>query len=644
MSPSASKPRLLRFGIAWRLSLAFIGVAALSVVACFVGWLSYARLAENIDSINRVHLPAASLTAKLAEQGGAVTAAAPVLALARGAKEYANAKQGLDERLGVMRKVLAQATSEGVADPAGAGRLSADVEAIAQNLEALDEVVRRRLELEKSNRELIAQLRWLQADVMEEVEPLLEDRRFVVRSILARLAGDPPRSAGDVPLLASEFKRMEALSGLSAQANLAVGLMNRVATLSTLEELSQTMQFLAETADAIEPHLLALADAADAVTLRQALRKLLEMSSLEWGLPGLRRAEILASEEARALLARNGTLVQELGQAIDAYVNAASAQAAAAALSSASAINIGRNLLAGLAAFSMFTAFGVGVFYVKRNLVSRIQSLSDAARALEAGDLATPIDRRGQDELSDMAHALARFRDTKEELVQAAKLAALGQLAAGIGHELNQPLAAIRSQAHNSRLLISRDRLADADAALARIESLTIRMGDCVAHLKRFARKPLGQRGPVSLATAIQESIALFGTRLDDEGVTLTIDEAHDVHVMGEDVRLEQIFVNLISNALDAMKDLPDKQLSICIERGEELVVVIVRDSGAGVPAAEASTIFDPFVTTKPIGAGLGLGLSISYNIAKDFGGSLALSSTNEVGGAFVLSLKRANV
>ncbi len=637
----------VRFGIAWRLSLAFLGVGALAVVACIVGWLSYARLSENLDSINRVHLPSAALSARLAEQGGAIIATAPVLALARTPEEYEEAKKGLDGRLSAMRDVLGEIA---LARPGWLpeANLAVNVDAIARNLASLDAAVRERLSLERRNREMVAQLRWLHADLIEEVEPLIDDSRFAIRSMLAAAERASPGQAAagepqDMERLRQEIRKTEAMTALNAQANLAVGLVNRVATLTTLEDLAQTMHFLSEVGDTIEPQVASLAAFSDAVTLRQVLRRLIELSSIEGGIPGIRRGEIIAANESRRLLAQNRDLVSSLDSAIAAYVRDANTAAGQAAERSAAAIAVGRNLLLAVAFMSVVAALLVGILYVQRNLVSRIVTLAGTARALEAGDLHAPIPLGGQDELADMAHALKRFRDTREELVQAAKLAALGGLAAGVGHELNQPLAAIRSHAHNGRLLIERGRTEEAQTAFARIQALTARMADLVAHLKRFARKPDGTSAPVPLRTTIDSALALFGSRFADEDVELAIAVDGALEVMAEEVRLEQIFVNLISNALDAMRGQPARRLAIAASRQGGEVRVEIADTGNGIPEKHLAAIFDPFFTTKPVGAGLGLGLSMSYNIARDFGGRLRLDRTGADGTAFHLELKAAD-
>ena len=132
----------------------------------------------------------------------------------------------------------------------------------------------------------------------------------------------------------------------------------------------------------------------------------------------------------------------------------------------------------------------IGWFYVRRHLVARLRVLTEAATSIASGQSSALLPKAGNDELGDLTRALAVFRQTRDDLIQAAKLAALGQMAAGLSHELNQPLAAIRSHAHNGALLLERGRPDEARKAIGRIQALTTRAADLIAHLRRFARKP----------------------------------------------------------------------------------------------------------------------------------------------------------
>ncbi|WP_455384376.1 ATP-binding protein [Acidihalobacter prosperus] len=238
-------------------------------------------------------------------------------------------------------------------------------------------------------------------------------------------------------------------------------------------------------------------------------------------------------------------------------------------------------------------------------------------------------------------HAL---RQTRDELVQAAKLAAIGQLAAGINHELNQPLTAIRFYADNANAFLERERLEEVRDNLGRISGLTERMGRIIQQLKIFARKSSGQRAPVSMTAVIDGVLALLAPRLRREGVTVATElPPQDAYCLGDLVRLEQVFVNLVSNAAQAMQDMPAPRIEIAVGRDGDKVRVTVRDHGPGIASEHLAQIFDPFFTTKQSGEGLGLGLSISMRIIEELGGTLRAANCADQGAEFTVELPAAH-
>ncbi|XKH38532.1 ATP-binding protein [Azospirillum doebereinerae] len=818
-APAAPDGGAVRFGIRVRLFLAFVAVAVLSVVACALGWLSYDRLGGTLDEFAESHLPALGLAARLAEEGGAIIATAPILAGSRTEAEMDAIRDALGRRLTALR-ALTDGIGGGVSD------LRPVVDALGRNLSELDGTVRHRLALARRNQEVIERLRWLHADFLDEIDPLVADARFNIQSALATVESGRP-SAGAVRTLREENRRSEAVLQIGANGNLAVGLIARAATLATAETLDDNAGFLDETADRLQRDLAALADWADGVSLGQLVVQLLDLArGPDGSVPALRREELETAARGQALLAENRDIVARLNGLIARQVQAVESDSRAAAARSAQAIAFGRSALLASAVVSLLVAVLVAWLYVNRNLISRLTRLGDAARAIAAGDLKADIPLGGRDELSEMAAALLVFRDTavaveeanaqaiidnaqaglaitdgegviefvnplaaaliapppggragegggvprladrldaegaarvaaffaqssagsegvipalsilatgrrpdggavpvqvgvrpfwhrqqqryivtltdmterleaehilertvrerttdlqatndrleqaiaehqrterdlreaQAELVQAGKLAALGQLAAGVGHELNQPLAAIRSYAHNGRKLIGLGRVEEAEGNLGKIADLTARMANITNHLKRFARRPDSRLGAVELGPVVQGALSLFGNRLREEavGVELALPDADaesgaPLRVRAEEVRLEQVLVNLLSNALDAVAGAPVRRILIRAEmvekgKGEEgdAVRIEVRDSGPGIAAEPVGQIFDPFFTTKPVGTGLGLGLSISYNIVRDFGGVLSVAESGPGGTAFVLTLNRA--
>ncbi|MCO5065948.1 MAG: ATP-binding protein [Rhizobiaceae bacterium] len=259
-------------------------------------------------------------------------------------------------------------------------------------------------------------------------------------------------------------------------------------------------------------------------------------------------------------------------------------------------------------------------------------------------DLAA-VNQQLETEVTERRATEVQLRQTQSDLVRAGKLAALGQMSAALSHEFNQPLAAVKAYAENGATLIDRDRIPDARDNLVRISSLADRMATISRHLRNFAREPNQKLGAVGLADVIHETVEIVTPRLKSAGVAL---ETHinppSLAVHGGSVRLQQVLVNLISNAADALEDRSDRRIVLTAERKGPKVFITVRDNGPGVPEAIRERIFDPFYSTKGVGKGLGLGLSISYNIVKDFGGQIAVENHPGGGALFTLELDAARM
>ncbi|PLL10731.1 two-component sensor histidine kinase [Tabrizicola sp. TH137] len=252
------------------------------------------------------------------------------------------------------------------------------------------------------------------------------------------------------------------------------------------------------------------------------------------------------------------------------------------------------------------------------------------------------LERQVAERTADLTRANEELHRMQADLVQAGKLAALGRMSAALSHEINQPLAAARNWADSAALLIERGEVARARENIGQILSLIDRMAAIARHLRNVARKPEEPLKVFPLAPVVADALQVAETRLKASGHAVQVDLAPDLPlVRGGPVRLQQVIVNLLSNAADAMEGRAGEiELGARAEGGE--VVMTVRDHGPGVAAAIADRIFDPFFTTKTVGSGLGLGLSISYNIMKDFGGDLRVANHPEGGAVFSVVLMAA--
>nr|WP_298112179.1 ATP-binding protein [uncultured Pseudomonas sp.] len=236
----------------------------------------------------------------------------------------------------------------------------------------------------------------------------------------------------------------------------------------------------------------------------------------------------------------------------------------------------------------------------------------------------------------------AELREAQEGLVHAAKMAALGQMSAAMAHEINQPLTAMQMQLGSLRLLLDSGREDDVREGLKRIDGLLQRMAGLTGHLKTFARKsPAGLSERLSLSDVLAQALQLLELRIRNERVELYSELDANIMVLGDAIRLEQVLLNLLHNALDAMSGAVTRRLRIRIYRESEHCLLSVADSGGGIAEQDLPHIFEPFYTTKPVGAGLGLGLAVSYGIVRELGGSLE-ASNGEQGAVFTLRLPAA--
>ncbi|KPC41945.1 Sensor histidine kinase [Pseudomonas amygdali pv. morsprunorum] len=229
------------------------------------------------------------------------------------------------------------------------------------------------------------------------------------------------------------------------------------------------------------------------------------------------------------------------------------------------------------------------------------------------------------------------LRRAQDELVQAGKLAAIGQMSTSIAHELNQPLAALRTLSGNTVRFLERGALDTASANLRTINDLVDRMGRITASLRAFARRGDDQ-GQAQLNKAVEAAAQLLGVRLEQSGLTLHRDFV-DATLSIDQTRLEQILVNLIGNALDAMFNQPAPELWLTGSIEDGRYRLRVRDNGHGIDTKTRKHLFEPFFTTKPGEQGLGLGLTLSASLAAAAGGSLSAEHPGDGGTTFFLSL-----
>ncbi|CAN5184321.1 ATP-binding protein [soil metagenome] len=306
-----------------------------------------------------------------------------------------------------------------------------------------------------------------------------------------------------------------------------------------------------------------------------------------------------------------------------------------------------------------FTALICGLVIVATLYVrQRYQSVAQAVQAREnlqrANDqLESTVERRTealiesnrqlQSEIGERELAERTLKATLQDLVHTAKMAVLGQMSASITHELNQPLTALQTLSDNAATLLDRGRPDEARENLRMIGRTAARMGTITGQLRKFARRSDMDIEPVQLNTVINDALFLLKQSLRARDVLFRVSGPPSIHVACNANRLEQVLVNLLTNAADAVDGFPTQVIEVAVVKHHDCVRVEIHDSGPGIDATVAPHLFEPLFTTKEQGVGLGLGLAISNDIVRHFGGGLTFARSDRLGGAvFVVELVEA--
>lgn len=284
----------------------------------------------------------------------------------------------------------------------------------------------------------------------------------------------------------------------------------------------------------------------------------------------------------------------------------------------------------------------------QRNKTRLMVTVHDVTEREQAHELLRKRVREKTDHLSQinikLREEVQERHRIENELVQAGKLAALGQFSAGIAHELNQPLSAIRYYLHNAGKLLERGQTDVHRKNLTKMEELIERMAKMIKHLKTFARHQPNRLSAVNILDTIGRALELLSDRIEQGGVSVaTSFSGEELTAYADSARLEQVLVNVLSNGIDAVSGSRNGagQLTITAEDNDSRIVIKVCDNGPGIEGDPPEIVFDPFYTTKEVGQGLGLGLSIAYNMVKGFGGRMTAANLQTGGACFTIILQR---
>lgn len=380
-----------------------------------------------------------------------------------------------------------------------------------------------------------------------------------------------------------------------------------------------------------------------------------EIMSREGELFKLKNELIDLSYQEKFLWENSRLQLHQLSVQIEAYVQRVNQQVDDAIDSTEQRLTHNLKFTLLISFFSLCAAVFFSWFYVKNNILLRIRELQSSMRSISSGNLNSDINLKGNDEITEMAKDVHFFQSIakkleqtnvqlvslQDELVQSGKLAALGELSVGITHEISQPLTAVNSHLHSASIWLERKQIDKVKNNLDKISKLMSKISLITRHLKSFARKSDGKFEKVNVDSVISEALELLENHIGHDKCTITYMSDKHYFVWANAIRLEQVIVNIVGNALDAVAKTIMPHIDISVTESASAIYIQVKDNGEGILNGDLAYIFDPFYSKKVAGNGLGLGLSIAFNIIKDFKGVLSAQSELGKGTTFVIELKK---
>ncbi|OEY67041.1 hypothetical protein BG841_11630 [Marinobacter sp. X15-166B] len=660
-----------------RLLASFVLIGGiLSIVTVLTLW-QFAQVQKHISDLVQDHIPDITLANELASSANHLSNVATKLAEPRLKAVTDKQSLGYQPVLDNLRILIDRIDESANIEK---HQLTEYQKEIAQALDLLSKLSARRQTLEATINRSINELRWLQSDFQSEIRPLLRDLSYNMDNSARQAvnATNEAERAQAASWLARDEKRRAIVQEIERDGAFAINTILQGATANDVKILNEFKDIAGETLDSLDHHLQVLGVLSELITLRQSILLLHGMVSGPGSVLEARLDYLIARDAALQSLVHLHGQIEGLQNALkDLGMEKRQTALAVADYSADETRRAGLRIMM-LAVLGLVAVVAIMWFYVRNRITRRLKAISHAMQAIVRGETDVAALDAGGDEIGRMAHAIEVFRQsvvdrernlqrlqveiaqreevvqelrrTQTELIQAGKLAALGQLSAGISHELIQPITAIQYAAQNARFKLARCdndpgelRVTQANA-LGKIIRVSDRMAALVKQFSRFARRADFELKAVTLAAAVEGAIDLFRPQYNDKsGLVIRVDRAsfEGIKVMGDLILIEQVLVNLISNARDSIRvsGTAEGEITISGSRKNGCFLVEITDNGAGLPDVSQS-VFDPFVTTKETGEGTGLGLSISYNIAQDLKGFLTLKNEARGGVRATLGLK----
>ncbi|MEH6442612.1 MAG: ATP-binding protein [Oceanospirillaceae bacterium] len=624
-----------RLGVGGRLFLALVLISSITIIASGLSTRTFLDLRNQLHLLEQQDITGLDAAARLNDKSRLIVATAPILVTAESNILRDQAMFKLDVAI-------------------------TDMDLLMRNLPDYDNYFRELIAQIKNNLILLNQSVDHREQLHQQLRETLKNIDPLFKQIIYQLQ--------QLPKWPAEQSKLMVINQLYYFA----GLIEKIANDPSFNDLDDTFLRLEGIGQQVTLHL-AYAPKKLESALAEKIAILLNYGSRKGDLFTLQNEQLELAYQQAFFLQNALQNIHQLAAQINLYTDTTNQRISYSLKRAIISINRNMTSVLLLSLISLIAACAISWFYVRRNVLQRILELQQNMRSIASAKLDTQIRIIGNDEISNMAADLKHFQRTaiavertnlalaaqieerviaeqqlqltQNELIQAAKLADLGQLSVSITHEINQPLTAVISHLHSAGLHLHNGKFDAVQHSHAKIKYLIDKVGVITRHLKSFARKAATELSAVDLQPVISGAIDLMSNQCHAQQCQLIYDSAHaSPAVLAESIRLEQVLINLLSNALDAVQNTSQPKISISVTVKLAELWIEVRDNGIGISASQLDYIFDPFYTNRNSGEGLGLGLSISYNIVQDFGGQLKVTSEPGKGSCFSVILKLAEV
>ena len=694
--------------ISTQLYLAFGGAVILTLAASLVGWFSFNRVGEVQSNVNEGSVPEMAAAFDVARQSGVLVAAAPNLTVAATPAEFGQISLDIDVAYAAFEEQVG-ALEQTDSDPARVARIRAHADTLIANIEELESETAGVFALRAKRELLETELANVRSELGTALAPAIDNQLFYILTGYRTLADSPAER--EAHFSEAELIQYRRLSELHGDVNIATELLANAFTLSDPSLIEPLRERFEATISRINRNLPPLEGTAFHYESAAVFERLAALGSGGDSVFDLFASELTISRRQEELLSQNRDVSLELNAEVNGLISSAQTSVQEATAGSSQAMRTGLILLLAISVVSVASTVTIVVAFVRRVLLRRIGMVSDWMRSMAQGDLETTVDVGGRDEVAEMAAALEVFRrhalevqrlnlveqlaeelqgkndelesvlaqlqTAQDQIVMREKLAALGELTAGVAHEIRNPLNFVKNFSEASGDLVEelKEILEEEGVELSEeqrglVDDIT---NDLVSNVERISSHgqradrivndmlQMGRGGqefrPADLNALLEEHarLAYHSARGTNQEFQLDIKEDFDPDVGELDVipqDIGRVFLNMVNNACYATHQRrmatgdgsigPGKfmpTITLRTRRNDDQIEIRIGDNGMGMPEDVIEKIFNPFFTTKPTDQGTGLGLAISADIVRRHGGAIRVESVPGEGTAMIIDL-----